>query len=63
MATLLEQYVQSVRERIAVEQAAIVDGSANSYDKYRERVGVAKGLQKALAILEELCKQKPKEDR
>jgi hypothetical protein len=44
---------QEIGERLEKHAAEIVTGRATSYDDYRHRVGVIKGLREALSIAEE----------
>lgn len=60
---LVTEYVALVRERIDAERAALGRGAASSFEDYRRRVGVVAGLEASISILEDLLKQKPKEER
>ncbi len=63
MSSLIEEYVQRLKQRIASEAEALADGRPTSLEDYRQRVGYTKGVRWALSELEDLWKRTPKEDR
>jgi hypothetical protein len=49
-------YRAAIDESIARGSEAIAGGLAKSYDEYRYLVGISRGLQKSLQVLEDVLK-------
>ncbi len=60
---LLSEYVAAIQARVEREAKPLVAGEAKSFDDYKARAGLIKGLQLSVTILEDLLKQKPAEER
>ena len=60
--TLIEEFKQAIREAITNEAFALADGAASSYEDYRFRVGVRKGLKKSMQILDDVVEEAMKRD-
>ena len=60
---LLSEYMAAVQARVDREAKPIAHGEAKSFEDYKHRTGIIKGLQLATAILEDLIKSKPAEER
>lgn len=60
---LLSEYRAELQTRIDSLKDGLASGAAHSYEEYSRRVGTINGLRLAITILEDLVKQKPKEER
>jgi hypothetical protein len=61
--SLLEEYVAELRGLRQTLKEAVADGNASSWEEYRSRVGVIKGLQQAEDILFDLVRKTPTKER
>lgn len=53
----------AVQERVQRESHSLAGGSAQTLEDYRGRVGLIRGLNLAVQILEDIVNKKPKEER
>lgn len=54
MDTIPQKFQEAIEAARKVEAEALADGGAGSWDEYRYRVGVRRGLMKALRIFEDV---------
>jgi hypothetical protein len=59
----LQDYIEVVEVRVAALAQALAGGNATSFEDYRYRVGLIKGLQESLTILRDVYKATPPEER
>jgi hypothetical protein len=62
MSDLLTEFHQALQDEIAHEAQGMADGGASSFEDYRYRVGMRKGLQRAVRILEDTVEDYRKRD-
>jgi hypothetical protein len=60
---LLSEYRAELQTRIDGLKDSLASGAAHSFEEYSKRVGTISGLRLAITLLEDLVKQKPKEER
>ena len=57
------EFKKLLRERITDEMANVANGSAQTFEGYREQVGVIRGLTEAVEICEEAVKKADQHER
>lgn len=60
---LLSEYRAELQSRIDTLKDSLANGGAHSFEEYSKRVGTIAGMRMAITLLEDLVKQKPKEER
>lgn len=60
--SLIDEFRKEVYDAINHDAHTIADGGASDYDDYRYRVGIRKGLKRALQIMEDVIEEAHKRD-
>ena len=53
---LIRAYRRAMDEALSNEGYSLVEGGASSYEDYRYRVGIRKGMKKAMQVFEDVVK-------
>jgi hypothetical protein len=59
---LIDEFKKAINDALVHEAYAMAEGGASSYDDYRYRVGVRKGLKRAMQILDDVVEEMMKRD-
>lgn len=54
---LIRTFQQAIEEQLHIEANNLADGNATSYDDYRYRCGMRRGLKRALNIFEDVMQE------
>lgn len=60
--TIRDDFVKAVYEAMDNDAYSLSEGGASSFDDYRHRVGIRKGLKRALQIMEDVVEESRKRD-
>jgi hypothetical protein len=52
--SLLDEFSAAIDDAMEKEASSLADGGASDYSEYRFRVGIRRGLRKALQILDDV---------
>ena len=59
---VLEEFRKAIHEAMERDSMALAEGGASDYTEYRQRVGMRKGLRRALQIMEDVVEETRKRE-
>ena len=60
--TIIDEFYKEIDVAMGNDAFNLAEGSASSFDDYRYRVGIRKGLRRALQIMEDVVEEAHKRD-
>lgn len=60
--SLIDEFRKTIADAMERDASALCEGGAADYAEYRHRVGIRKGLKRALQIMEDVIEEAHKRD-